>query len=251
MPTDMLRRFGSLCPFSSSSPARRTPRPLRVVVALVIASLGLASGPGCRSHQSAKVLQPGDKEMIGSHKAGQEVYRPLVEQTVASLLGQFEQSSHMQLASAGGEPLPPPRASVCFVGVENKTSEEIGDFKEMLFEMIDSKLLESPQFKPISRRYVQAGLDELRVPPQQLFVPANMQSFVHVMQQSGHPFEYLMFAKLTSGTTQDNRNYQRDYQLTLEMVDIRTGEQHKQSTPISKAYYHSWSSRVMSNIWPK
>ena len=220
------------------------------VVWLVACALAIVGSAGCRSHQSGKILQPGDKEMVGSHKAGQEVYRPLVDTTVASLLGHFEANPQLHLASAGGDPLPPPRASVCFVGVENKTAEEMGDFKEMLFEMIDSKLLESTQFKPISRRYVQAGLDELRLPPQQLFVPANMQSFVHVMQQGGHPFEYLMFAKLTSGTTQDNKNYQRDYQLTLEMIDIRTGEQHKQSTPISKAYYHSWTSRVMSNVWP-
>lgn len=225
--------------------------PAPVVSALVVCLLAAVGAVGCRSHQSGKVLQPGDKEMVGSHKAGQEVYRPLVDQTVAALLGHFESNPQMQLASAGGEMMPPPRASICFVGVENKTAEEMGDFKEMLYEMIYSKLLESPQFKPISRRYVQAGLDELRLPPQQLFVPANMQSFVHVMQQSGHPFEYLMFAKLTSGTTQDNKNYQRDYQLTLEMIDIRTGEQHKQSTPISKAYYHSWTSRVMSNVWPK
>jgi hypothetical protein len=69
------------------------------------------------------------------------------------------------------------------------------------------------------------------------------------MAQQGQPFEYLLFAKLTSGTTRENRDYQRDYELTLELVDIRTGEQDKQSAMLSKGYHHSWTSRAFSTSW--
>ena len=76
-----------------------------------------------------------------------------------------------------------------------------------------------------------------------------MRMFVGLMEQQGQPFDYLLFAKLTSGTTRENRNYQRDYDLTLELVNIHTGEQDKQLATLSKGYYHSRTSRAFS-VWP-
>src|SRR4029079_14028206 len=139
---------------------------------------------------------------------------------------------------------------VCFVCVENKTAEEIGDFKEQIFESIDTRLLECGTCTPVSRRYVEAGRREWRFRPDHLFVPDNMRMFAGLMAQQGQPFEYLLFAKLTSGTTRENNNYQRDYELTLELVDIRTGEQDNQTAAISKGYHHSMTSRAMATGWP-
>jgi hypothetical protein len=207
---------------------------------------------GCKSNQYAKVIKPEDKEMVGSHQAGQETYRPLIDEAVAKLLARHCLPTTQQpQVNAQGEVLPPPKMNICFVGVENKTSEEIGDFKEQIYENIDSRLMESTTCTPISRRYVEAGLKQVRLRPDELFVPDNMRNFVGVMQQQGQPFDYLLFAKLTSGTTRENKDYQRDYLLTLEMVDLRTGAQDKQSAEISKAYYHSWASRTWSNLWAK
>ena len=134
--------------------------------------------------------------------------------------------------------------------MENKTAEEIGDFKEQIYEQIDARLLESNTFAPISRRYVDAGLRSTRIRPDELFVPEAMRTFVQVMEQQGQPFDYLLFAKLTSGTTRENHDYQRDYVLTLELVDIRSGLQDKQAATLSKAYHHSWISRAKSKISP-
>jgi Peptidoglycan-synthase activator LpoB len=204
---------------------------------------------GCKSNQYARVIRPGDKEMVGSHGAGQETFRPLTEEAVAKLLARnCAVPSQIQPVSAGLEQLPPPKATICFVGVENKTAEEIGDFKELLFESIEAKISESGTFTPISRRYVEAGLQQLRIRPDQLFIPGAQQQFAGLMQSQGQPFEYLLFAKLTSGTTRQNKDYQRDYLLTLELVDIRNGAQDKQSAEISKGYHHSWTSRAMSNL---
>src|SRR3954468_4195676 len=88
--------------------------------------------PACRGTQYARVIKPGEKEMIGSHQAGQETFRPLVDEAVTKLVARHALSPHMQV-SAGPELLPPPKMRVCFVGVENKTAEEIGDFKEQIF----------------------------------------------------------------------------------------------------------------------
>jgi hypothetical protein len=204
---------------------------------------------GCKGTQYARVIKPGDKEMVGSHQAGQETFRPLIDEAVGKLVARHSAPPHIQV-SAGPELLPPPKMRVCFVGVENKTAEEIGDFKEQIYESIDSRLLECGSCAPISRRYVEAGLRELRLRPDQLFIPDNLAMFVGLMSRQGQPFDYLLFAKLTSGTTRENKDYQRDYELTLELVNIHNGEQDKQSAMLSKGYHHSWTSRAMATGWP-
>jgi len=226
-------------------------RPLALhQVAFLLLAASLASG--CRGTQYARVIQPGQQEMVGSHQAGQETFRPLVDEAVIKLLGRHEApaGSAYRQVSAGPELLPPPKMRVCFVGVENKTAEEIGDFKEQIYESIDSRLLECGGCAPISRRLVEAGLRETRLRPDQLFVPENMRMFAGIMEQQGQPFDYLLFAKLTSGTTRENKNYQRDYMLTLELIHVQTGEQDKQSAMLSKGYHQTWMGRAWSQGWP-
>jgi hypothetical protein len=162
--------------------------------------VALGSIGGCKGTQYARVIKPGEKEMIGSHQAGQETFRPLIDEAVTKLVARHPPVPQMHQVSVGPELLPPPKMRVCFVGVENKTAEEIGDFKEQIYESIDTRLLECGTCAPISRRYVEAGLRELRLRPDQLFVPDNLRMFAGLMAQQGQPFEYLLFAKLTSGT---------------------------------------------------
>jgi hypothetical protein len=205
---------------------------------------------GCRGTQFARVIQPGEAEMIGSHQAGQETFQPLIEEAVSKLLARHAPDPHYPIGAANGEPLPPARLRICFVGVENKTSEELGDFKEQIYELIDARLLESDGFATVSRRYVDAGLRTTRLRPDELFIPEQLRTFVAVMEQQGQPFDYLLFAKLTSGTTRENHEYQRDYLLTLELVDLATGQQDKQMASLSKGYHQSRLSRAYDRIWP-
>jgi hypothetical protein len=145
--------------------------------------------------------------------------------------------------AAGAEVLPPPGKRICFVGVENKSAEDIGDFKEQISEIVDQRILESQVFQTLNRRYVDAGLRDARLRPDQLMVPEQMRAFADKMEQQGQPIDYLLYATITSGTTQANRDYQRDYLLTLELVDVRTGAYDKQSAELSKGYHHSRLSR--------
>jgi hypothetical protein len=91
-----------------------------------------AIAAGCHGKQYARVIKPGQREMVGSHQAGQETFRPLIDEAVGKLVARHSMPPHV-LVSAGPELLPPPKMRVCFVGVENKTSEEIGDFKEQIY----------------------------------------------------------------------------------------------------------------------
>lgn len=199
------------------------------------ALLGGASAvlAGCRGHQSATVLNDGHKDMVGTHAAGAETFKPLVDEAVGKLLAR--QSPGVQQVSAN---TPGPKR-VCFVGVENKSSEEIGDFKAQLIEIIDNRVVESKVFQSISRRYVEAGLRASRVRADELFLPAKQREFLNAMEQAGQPFDYLLFASLTSGTTKSNGDYQRDYLLTLELVNLQTGAPDKECATIRKGYHNS------------
>lgn len=182
--------------------------------------------------QRATVLSDTDQDEVGSHEAGAETWKPLIDEAVGRLTGR--QIQEIQQASAMG--MPTGRKKICFVGVENRSSEEIGDFKEQIYEHIDTLLSQSELYGSISRRYVEAGLRESRLRPDDLFMPDYQQVFMTTMQKMNQPFDYLLFAKITSGTTRDNHRYQRDYLLTLELVDIHTGEFTKESASLRKKY---------------
>ena len=214
----------------------------RGLTPLPLALLGTTAA-GCRSMQFARVMTPGEEGMIGSHQAGQETFRPLVNEVVAKLLARHCEDPVRQVSFVGVEDVPPPRTRICFVGVENTSAEDIGDFKEQVYEIIDQRILESQLFESLNRRAVDAGLRDSRLRPDELLVPERMRAFAATMESQGQPIDYLLYARLTSGTTQSNRDYQRDYLLTLELIDVRTGHYDKQSAEISKGYHHSRLSR--------
>ena len=203
----------------------------------------VAACAGCRGLQYGHLVRPETQDMVGSHSAGSAVYKPLVEESVAKLLGAC--SVAPAAASFGPDGMPVP-ARVCFVGVENNSSEELGDFKEHLYELIDAKVGQSEHFAPLSRRVVESALYQTRLRPDSLFLPDNRQLFASVLQQGGESVDYLLFAKLTSGTTERNASSQRDYLLTLEMVDVRSGTSVKEQAEIRKGYHRSPLGRLAS-----
>lgn len=193
---------------------------------------------GCRNRQHAHILKSDEKDMVGSHTAGAETWKPLIDESVARLLA--KSCSSVQLAShttIDGNGIPV--RTVCFLGVENRSSEEIGDFKEQIYEHIDTLISSNDQFKMISRRYVEAAMSECRCRPDLLVLPARQREFQAAMERADQPFDYLLFASITSGTTSSNGDYQRDYLLTLELLDIHTGESIKDSAMLRKGYHKS------------
>lgn len=198
-----------------------------------LALLCLAAFAGCQNHRYAHVLKNDQADMVGSHEAGAETFNVLVSDSVAKLLSRQTGELADPLT---GEPL---RKRICFAGVENRSSEDIGDFKDQLAEQIDSAVSSSGAFQTISPRFVESGLRQLRIYPADLMVPDHRMAFQAVMAQQDQPFDYLLFARLTSGTTQNNASYQRDYQLTLELVDVQTGAYDKESAQLRKGYHNS------------
>ncbi len=228
----------------------RRPSIVALLAGSVVVLPFLFAGSGCRSKQHARIVQPGERDMIGSHQAGTETFQPLIEEAVAKLLAHgYEVPA--SLASHSSEPLMLAPKRIAFIGVENKSAEEIGDFREQIYQCIDQRIVQSGTFQPISRRYVEAGLRETRLRPDELLVPSGMRTFTAYMEQQGQPFDHLLYATITSGTTRDNRNYQRDYLLTLELVDVRTGQFYKESAALSKGYHQSAISKWSAMNWWK
>lgn len=187
---------------------------------------------GCKS-QTGTVLRPGSKELVGSHKAGQEVFKPLVEDAVGRLL-----SADQERGTA-----PDPK-KICFVGVENFSAEEMADYKEQLYEMIDTAISASGKYVSISRRFVEPAIRAERFRMDDLFIPENQRKLQAALEKDGQPFEYLLFAKLTSGTTVDNKDSQRDYRLTLELINLNDGSSIKEGCDLSKAYNVSLRAKI-------
>ncbi len=197
---------------------------------------------GCRGYQYGHIVKPDAPNLVGSHEAGSEVFDPLVDEAVAKILARQQMITQDTLLGPDGMPMP---KTICFVGIENKSAEDIGDFKDQLYQQIDSRILDSNVFRAISRRMVDAALHETRLRPDSLMIPDNMRLFTAILERNGAPIDYLLYAVLTSGTTTRNSSTQRNYDLTLELVNVHTGVTDKQSAEIRKGYHKS----AMGKAW--
>lgn len=208
----------------------------RVWAAAVLMLAVTGTITGCRGRQHAHVLSKTDLDMIGSHEAGAETWKPLIAEAVAKMLGRAcTDVQTVSYTDPGGMPV----RNVCFVGVENRSSEEIGDFREQIYEHIDALIGQSDHFRMISRRYVEAAMDECRCRPDLLVLPEKQRELQAALERADQPFDFILFAKITSGTTQSNKDYQRDYTLTLELLDIHSGQSLKESAELRKGYHKS------------
>ena len=198
---------------------------------------------GCKGTQ-ARLMHNVEADKVGSDSAGAEVYNPLVRDATGKLLARAAMEPIQQVSFDGQTMMMPPKRKVCFVGLENQSSEELGDFKEHIRSAISEKIAESDQFEIVSDRAVTAGLRTLSLRPDELFLEENMRMFTSAMGRGGTPVDYLLFAKLTSGTTVDNKDMQRDYKLTLELIDTKTFVPIIESRPIRKEYNRSAKGKI-------
>lgn len=197
---------------------------------------------GCRTTQG-RLMHNGEQDKVGSNAAGAEVYNPMVRQAVGKLLARAA-TTPIQQVGYMNDMSGPCKRKVCFVGLENASIEELGDFREHIKTAISETIAGSDQFEVVSDRAVTAGLRTLGFRPDDLFMEENMRMFTGAMGRGGTPVDYLLFAKITSGTTVDNKDMQRDYKLSLELVDTQTYTQIIESMPMRKEYNNSVRGKV-------
>ena len=190
---------------------------------------------GCRGRQTARIMSQNEADVVGSHQAGAAALDPLVDTAVANLLTK----NAYQLHPAGFNSQEPQKLRVCFVAFENRSIEELGDWRDQLYFQIEGCVNRSQQYEMINRRFVDTGLQQLGMTPDKLFLPDARAQFSALMAQGGQPVDCLLYATLTSGTTQSNRDFQRDYLMSLQLVNVTDGRSVSEQATLRKMYNKS------------
>lgn len=202
---------------------------------------------GCAT-QRGKTLDVDAPIRVGSHRAGAEIYDPAAEAAVAGLL---EQAARNPISSADvGKTVAQINEKhgvrrICFLGVENAGGEEMGDIRENLAEVIRTKIAQSEVFETIDSRMATAGLREAGLRVEDLLLPDKRERFAVALGENEAPFDYILFAKVTTATTIDNKDSQVKYSLTLDLVNVRTGSSIRETVSLKKNYNRSVKAKVL------
>ena len=197
--------------------------PSRTLVAVTVLAAVLA---GCHSGPRGRVMSDSDQDYVGNRAAGAETFDRLISGAVERLL---------RTASASNRGLTPMRIVV--LPVENRSTEELVDWQEQIYALISTSINRSGRFDTVSRRFIDAALRETRLRPEQLFIPQHQRTFLAVLERQGLPVDALLFPELTSGTTHAGQGVtQRNYDLRLELVDVKTGRSVEVQERLRKEY---------------
>jgi hypothetical protein len=192
-------------------------------VALLLVSTTACGGP------SGRIMSDDEDDLVGSTRAGSAVYDRAVKEAIQDLLQKY-----VDQVVAGGQP---GGLNVAFAGIENRTREELGEWRDELNQVIDTRINEFRGFSTVSQRFVAAALRETGLRTDDLFIPAKRRQFFEVLEiQAGNPVKAIIWAQLTGGGQDSGNTRQQRYRLTLDMVDSETGKNIKADGEVRKEY---------------
>ena len=197
--------------------------------------------------QSGKIVESHSPNRVGSHRAGSEIYDPAAQAVVSRLLEQvartpvFLEDSGKTVAQLNEDY---EVRRICFVGVENAGGEEMGDIREDLTETIRTMIANSGQFEIVDSHTVAAGLRETGLRIDDLLLPDKREKFAAALGELNSPFDYILFAKVTTATTRDNRDSQVKYSLTLDLVNVHTSSSIRETVELKKHYNRSIKAKI-------
>lgn len=213
---------------------------------VLIAFLLLLAVSGCAT-QKGRVVDPNSADRVGSHRAGSEIYDPAAQAAVTGLLDQAARTpitsedsgkTVAQISEEHGV------RRICFAGVENAGGEEMGDLREDLSETIRTMIAQSDQFDVVDSRLVTAGLRETGLRFDDLLLPDKRERFAAALGELDSPFDYVLFAKVTTATTRDNADSQVKYSLSLDLVNVHTGSSINETVGLKKHYNRSVKAKI-------
>ncbi len=194
----------------------RTGMKVSFIVLLLVLSAGCA--------QTGRIISADEPTLVGSRSAGADVYNRLIDETLRKLLEQSKGSGQS-------------RKTICFVDLENKGAEELGENKAAIYEQIDTIIVESGVYANVSRRYVEAALRQTGLRPDEIFLGQGRQQFMLVLGGQGVTPDYLLWGTLTNLSTDGVNLREREYMLTMELVNAHTGlTEAKKSSKMRKEY---------------
>ncbi len=190
-----------------------------VTTSLFFLALTACGGP------TGRVKADDEQDLTGDTRAGAETFNRLIQESVDNLL----QKPSAQKAGVD-------RLKIAFMGIENPSAEELVDWRETLRQRIDEAVNRSQRYRCISDRFVNAALQSSGLKPDDLYIPEKRRRFMKVLEANGNPVDFLMYSTFSSGTTTSGRETQRDYLLTIELVDVENGESEKVNADVRKEY---------------
>ncbi len=194
------------------------------IIATVVTAVALAFVWGCGPQGRIKGEDEGS--LVGARSAGAGTYNDLVSQSVEKLMARLSAPS-----AAEGKKL------VCFVDIENRSAEELAENREALYEQIDTIIVESGTYASISRRYVEAALRKTGLRSEEIFLADGRSKFMSVLGESGLTPDYLLWGKITTLSTSGSTVREREYLLTMELVNAKTGlTEAKTTSKVRKEY---------------
>jgi hypothetical protein len=177
---------------------------------------------GCA--QTGRIVSSDEPTLVGARSAGADVYNKLIDETLRKLLEQSKGAAQS-------------KKSICFVDVENKGAEELGENKAAIYEQIDTIIVESGVYANVSRRYVEAALRQTGLRPDEIFLGQGRQQFMLVLGSQGVTPDYLLWGTVTNLSTDGVNLREREYMLTMELVNARTGlTEAKKTSKMRKEY---------------
>lgn len=183
-----------------------------LTLCLSLAALTLAS---CFGPPRARIMGDDEPDKVGVRRGGAAAFNKLIRDVQTELV---------QRPSPGLNRGQMRRAA--FVNLENRTAEELGEWRDLMIDRLRIGVSEHPEITIISEQMVGAVLGKMGNPPvNELFLPAGRRKFAAILEQESSPVDMLIYGSLTRGTTQgEGVDRQIDYLLTLEIVDVKSGE---------------------------
>jgi hypothetical protein len=195
---------------------------MRTMTLFLLASLAF----GCSGSPKGRVKSGDEGDTVGARTAGAETYNALIEEATRKLLN----------AEAARFPEGAVR-KIAFVGIENRGAEELGDIRDSTNQIIETVIFQAKRYDMIGQRYVDHGLQVNSMRAEDLFLHNGREKFVSVLRAEGQDPDYLLWAIYTTLSTEGDKERQRDYLLTLELIDARSGRlMQKETARVRKAY---------------
>ena len=163
-----------------------------------------------------------------------DTWEPQTQTALSQLLDRESRAN--QLASKDGSG---GKKRIGFLYLENKSSDEIGDFGDKIYQKIAATISKSDSFELVNNQAAKAGLKQAGLNPDDLYVPNARLRLAQIMKQQQEPTDYFLFATTTSVTTRiTKKNDKSDYLLTLELMNMESGKTDKSSADIRQGVRH-------------
>jgi hypothetical protein len=130
-----------------------------------------------------------------------------------------------------------PKVQVAFIGIANRTNEELVTLLQFMNETVEETLGASGVLDVIPRNSVNAALREIKKRPEDLGVAADLTAFKGILEKQGLRPKFLLSGELLSENAHGSEGKDVTYRLKLSMADANTEEVFiGKSSELSKRY---------------